>query len=294
MNLLYDYLIQFIVKYNKLDNKDKKEIIKDIILIESICNQYYPKDNYYKQKIIELCNNFYLNLDISCIDLNSLINNDFIYSVKKDDISYLYYIINKLNLDDNIISKDLYSMKNLLSYINYDEEYIKLINYIKNRTIFDSNFVTSCLIEFNKEYMMILSDNSMISYIHELTHLYSLNDNIYSETGSIIMETGLKSYYKLGDINNRISSLYLLKEQTEYNIIKDVFMYYDSLKYVYGTLISYAVISKYGNDFQTLKDIIRTIDLNSDESLLNMLNILNIKDNDIISSFKNKEKILCK
>ena len=71
-------------------------------------------------------------------------------------------------------------------------------------------------------------------------------------------------------------------------------MYYDSLKYVYGTLISYAVISKYGNDFQTLKDIIRTIDLNSDESLLNMLNILNIKDNDIISSFKNKEKILCK
>ena len=294
MKLLYDCLIQFIVKYNKLDTKDKKEIIKDIIVIESICNQYYPKDNYYKQKIIELCNNFYLNLDISCIDLDSLINNDFIYSVKKDDISYLYYIINKLNLDDNIISKDLYSMKNLLSYINYDEEYIKLINYIKNRTIFDSNFVTSCLIEFNKEYMMILSDNSMISYIHELTHLYSLNDNIYSETGSIIMETGLKSYYKLGDINNRISSLYLLKEQTEYNIIKDVFMYYDSLKYVYGTLISYAVISKYGNDFQTLKDIIRTIDLNSDESLLNMLNILNIKDNDIISSFKNKEKILCK
>lgn len=294
MNLLYDYLIQFIVKYNKLDNKDKKEIIKDIILIESICNQYYPKDNYYKQKIIELCNNFYLNLDISCIDLNSLINNDFIYSVKKDDISYLYYIINKLNLNNNILSKDLYSMEKLLSYINYDEEYFKLINYIKNRTIFDSNFVTSCLIEFNKEYMMILSDNSMISYIHELTHLYSLNDNIYAETGSIIMETGLKSYYKLGDISNRISCLNLLKEKDEYDIIKDVFMYYDSLKYVYGTLISYAVISKYGNDFQTLKDIIRTIDLNSDESLLNMLNILNIKDNDIISSFKNKEKILCK
>ncbi len=294
MKLLYDCLIQFIIKYNKLDNKDKKEIIKDIIVIESICNQYYPKDNYYKQKIIELCNNFYLNLDISCIDLNSLINNDFIYSVKKDDISYLYYIINKLNLDGNIISKDLYSMKNLLSYINYDEEYIKLINYIKNRTIFDSNFATSCLIEFNEEYMMILSDNSMISYIHELTHLYSLNDNIYAETGSVIMEMGLKSYYKLGDINNRISCLNLLKEKDEYDIIKDVFMYYDSLKYVYGTLISYAVISKYGNDFQTLKDIIRTIDLNSDESLLNMLNILNIKDNDIISSFKNKEKILCK
>ena len=185
-------------------------------------------------------------------------------------------------------------MEKLLSYINYDEEYFKLINYIKNRTIFDSNFVTSCLIEFNKEYMMILSDNSMISYIHELTHLYSLNDNIYAETGSIIMETGLKSYYKLGDISNRISCLNLLKEKDEYDIIKDVFMYYDSLKYVYGTLISYAVISKYGNDFQTLKDIIRTIDLNSDESLLNMLNILNIKDNDIISSFKNKEKILCK
>ncbi len=294
MKLLYDYLIQFIVKYNKLDNKDKKEIIKDIIVIESICNQYYPKDNYYKKKILELCNNFYLNLDISCIDLNSLINNDFIYSVKKDDISYLYYIINKLNLNNNILSKDLYSMEKLLSYINYDEEYFKLINYIKNRTIFDSNFVTSCLIEFNKEYMMILSDNSMISYIHELTHLYSLNDNIYAETGSIIMETGLKSYYKLGDISNRISCLNLLKEKDEYDIIKDVFMYYDSLKYVYGTLISYAVISKYGNDFQTLKDIIRTIDLNSDESLLNMLNILNIKDNDIISSFKNKEKILCK
>lgn len=294
MKLLYDCLIQFIVKYNKLDNKDKKEIIKDIIIIESICNQYYSKDNYYKQKIIDLCNNFYLNLDISCIDLNSLINNDFIYSVKKDDISYLYYIINKLNLNNNILSKDLYSMEKLLSYINYDEEYFKLINYIKNRTIFDSNFVTSCLIEFNKEYMMILSDNSMISYIHELTHLYSLNDNIYAETGSIIMETGLKSYYKLGDINNRISSLYLLKEQAECNIIKDVFMYYDSLKYVYGTLISYAVISKYGNDFKTLKDIIRTIDLNSDESLLNMLDILNINDNDIISSFKNKEKILCK
>lgn len=294
MKLLYDCLIQFIVKYNKLDNKDKKEIIKDIILIESICNQYYPKDNYYKQKIIELCNNFYLNLDISCIDLNSLINNDFIYSVKKDDISYMYYIINKLNLNNNILSKDLYSIGKLLSYINYDEEYIKLINYIKNKTIFDSNFVTSCLIEFNKEYIMILSDNSMISYIHELTHLYSSNDNIYAETGSIIMEMGLKSYYKLGDINNRISCLNLLKEKNEYDIIKNLFMYYDSLKYVYGTLISYAVISKYGNDFKTLKDIIRTIDLNSDESLLNMLDILNIKYNDIISSFKNKEKILCK
>ena len=45
MKLLYDCLIQFIVKYNKLDTKDKKEIIKDIIVIESICNQYYPKDN---------------------------------------------------------------------------------------------------------------------------------------------------------------------------------------------------------------------------------------------------------
>ena len=294
MKLLYDCLIQFIVKYNKTDNKDKKEIIKDIILIENICNQYYPKDNYYKQKIIELCNNFYLNLDISCIDLNSLINDDFINSVKKDDISYLYYIIDKLNLDNNIISKNMYSMEKLLSYINYDEEYIKLINYIKNRTIFDSNFVTSCLIEFNEEYMMILSDNSMISYIHELTHLYSLSDNIYAETGSIIMEMGLKSYYKLGDINNRISSLYLLKEKYEYDIKNYIYAYYDSLKYVYGTLISYAVISKYGNDFQTLKDIIRTIDLNSDESLLNMLDILNINDNDIISSFKNKEKILCK
>lgn len=294
MKLLYDCLIQFIVKYNKTDNKDKKEIIKDIILIENICNQYYPKDNYYKQKIIELCNNFYLNLDISCIDLNSLINDDFINSVKKDDISYLYYIIDKLNLDNNIISKNMYSMEKLLSYINYDEEYIKLINYIKNRTIFDSNFVTSCLIEFNEEYMMILSDNSMISYIHELTHLYSLSDNIYAETGSIIMEMGLKSYYKLGDINNRISSLYLLKEKYEYDIKNYIYAYYDSLKYVYGTLISYAVISKYGNDFKTLKDITRTIDLNSDESLLNMLDILNINDNDIISSFKNKEKILCK
>ena len=295
MKLLYEYLMQFIIKYNKSDNKDKVEIIKDIILIENICNRYYPKDDYYKQKILELCNNFYLNLDISdYINFNNLINNNFIYSVKKDDISYLYYIIDKLNLDNNIISKNMYSMEKLLSYINYDEEYFKLINYIKNRTIFDNNFATSCLIEFNEEYLMILSDNSMISYIHELTHLYSLNDNIYAETGSIIMETGLKSYYKLGDINNRISSLYLLKEQTEYNIIKDVFMYYDSLKYVYGTLISYAVISKYGNDFKTLKDIIRTIDLNSDESLLNVLNILNIKDNDIISSFKNKEKILCK
>ena len=48
MKLLYDYLIQFIVKYNKSDNKDKVEIIKDIILIENICNQYYPKDNYYR------------------------------------------------------------------------------------------------------------------------------------------------------------------------------------------------------------------------------------------------------
>lgn len=295
MKLLYDCLIQFIVKYNKLDNKDKKEIIKDIILIENICNQYYPKDNYYKQKIIELCNNFYLNLDISdYIDLNSLINNDFIYSIKKDDISYLYYIINKLNLNNNILSKDLYSMEKLLSYINYDEEYIKLINYIKNRTIFDSNFVTSCLIEFNKEYMMILSDNSMISYIHELTHLYSLSDNVYAEIGSIIMETGLKSYYKLGDINNRISCLNLLKEKDEYDIIKDLFMYYDSLKYVYGTLLSYALINKYGNDFKTLKDLVRIIDLNTNESLLNMLDILNINDNDIISSFKNKEKILCK
>lgn len=295
MKLLYDCLIQFIVKYNKLDNKDKVEIIKDIILIENICNQYYPKDNYYKQKIIELCNNFYLNLDISdYIDLNSLINNDFIYSIKKDDISYLYYIINKLNLNNNILSKDLYSMEKLLSYINYDEEYFKLINYIKNRTIFDNNFTTSCLIEFNEEYMMILSDNSMISYIHELTHLYSLSDNVYAETNSIIMEMGLKSYYKLGDINNRISSLYLLKEKYEYDIMNYIYAYYDSLKYVYGTLISYAVISKYGNDFKTLKDITRTIDLNSDESLLNMLDILNINDNDIISSFKNKEKILCK
>ncbi len=295
MKLLYDCLIQFIVKYNKLDNKDKVEIIKDIILIENICNQYYPKDNYYKQKIIELCNNFYLNLDISdYIDLNSLINNDFIYSIKKDDISYLYYIINKLNLNNNILSKDLYSIGKLLSYINYDEEYIKLINYIKNKTIFDSNFATSCLIEFNEEYMMILSDNSMISYIHELTHLYSLSDNVYAETNSIIMEMGLKSYYKLGDINNRISSLYLLKEKYEYDIMNYIYAYYDSLKYVYGTLISYAVISKYGNDFKTLRDITRTIDLNSDESLLNMLDILNINDNDIISSFKNKEKILCK
>ena len=104
----------------------------------------------------------------------------------------------------------------------------------------------------------------------------------------------LKSYYKLGDINNRISSLYLLKEKYEYDIKNYIYAYYDSLKYVYGTLISYAVISKYGNDFKTLKDITRTIDLNSDESLLNMLDILNINDNDIISSFKNKEKILCK
>lgn len=294
MKLLYDCLIQFIVKYNKLDNKDNKEIIKDIIVIESICNQYHPKDNYYKQKIIELCNNFYLNLDISCIDLNSLINNDFIYSEKKDDTSYLYYIINKLNLDGNIISKDLYSMKKLLSYINYDEEYIKLINYIKIRTIFDSNFVTSCLIEFNEGYMMILSDNSMISYIHELTHLYSSNDNIYAETGSIIIEMGLKSYYKLGDINNRVSSLYLLKEKYEYEIVNYIYTYYDSLKYVYGTLLSYALINKYGNDFKTLKDLVRIIDLNTNESLLNMLDILNINDNDIISSFKNKEKILCK
>lgn len=73
-----------------------------------------------------------------------------------------------------------------------------------------------------------------------------------------------------------------------------IYTYFDSLKYVYGTLLSYALINKYGNNFKTLKDIIRIINSNGDESLLNMLDILNIKDNDIISSFKNKEKILCK
>ena len=83
------------------------------------------------------------------------------------------------------------------------------MNYMKNRIIKDKHFETSYTVDFyNNNDFLILNNNSLIDYIHELTHVYTKNlNNKYIETPSIMMELGMESYYKLGDKHNRIDTL---------------------------------------------------------------------------------------
>ena len=65
---------------------------------------------------------------------------------------------------------------------------------MKNRIIKDKHFETSYTVDFyNNNDFLILNNNSLIDYIHELTHEYTKNlNNKYIETPSIMMELGME------------------------------------------------------------------------------------------------------
>ncbi len=292
MEIILKYINYYISLYN-----DNLKLEDKILLIKSI-NALYRVSNNINEEINSIYSNFIKDKDdvIYLVDeYNDNINkNNF---MSKDDLVYLYELIKKIKINNNIVSKDMNDTYYLNYYMNNNEDYLMLINYLYNKTIYDDNFNTSCIIDLYNDNLIILNNRSIIDYIHEITHIYTRNlNNFYIETPSIMMELGIQSFYKLGDKNNRINNIKNIYSCSINNILRyaNAYIFQNEISYYLGTIIALGFIYRNGNYFENIKLGVDTLCSNNNLCIKDMLNILNIKENDIINAFNNKEKILCK
>lgn len=309
METLLSWMEYYIDLYYKINDFNNKVLIfKSISVIYKLSKNYNDFNNKYVYLINTKYNNFINNnpnIENELYNYYNKLNENRFMSV--DDINFLKELLNKLNRNyiknyinnynrNKLNNYDIFNPDLLYSYINYDECYNRLISYMKNRIIKDKHFKKSYTVDFydNNDFL-ILNSNSMIDYIHELTHVYTKNlNNKYIETPSIMMELGIESYYKLGDKHNRIDILCQYGSSYLNSDVEDKEKLQMNLEYFMGTIVALSFINNYGCDFRNIKYAIDIICSYSKFSLRNMLNILNIKENDIINAFNNKEKILCK
>lgn len=296
MKMLLNYIEYYISIYNdSLDINEKILIINSINTIYMIVvSSYIDVSDKYKDLIIKEYNEFIKDKHTLKKDIMNYfmrLNKERLMS--DEDIKYLFEISNKI--DKNCINyiKDSTDKSMLDYYVNDNLVYLNLFKYLIDKTIYDDKFSMSCSINLYKDNLLILNNKSIIDYIHEVTHIYTRNINcIYVETPSIMAELGIESYYRLGDKHNRIQNLNCIRNSLLNIVLLDKINYQKELEYFVGTIISLAFIYNNGNDFNTIINGINTISYYSNYSFKNMLNILNISENEIIKSFKNKEKIL--
>lgn len=298
MEKLLEYMKYYINLYNENSNDTEKlNIFKSIEVIYKVASCYMSNSKTYFE-IRNIYCNFILGKDNMFNELENYfeeLNN--IRLFKDDDIKYIFELLNIINKNDLNYNyyKDNFNNENLFNYINGNKDYVSLINYIKDKTIKDKRFYCSCQLCLYKDILILLNNDSIIDYIHELTHIYTRNiNNGFIETPSILAELGLSSFYKLGDKYNRINELNKYNNRHLNMILSNKIDFQKDLEYMLGTIISLGFIYNNGNNFDVIKQAVDIISYNSNKSVTQIMNILNIKENDIVNSFKKKELILGK
>lgn len=299
MEKLIQYLEQYIFIYrNSTDDLERLNAVRNIYSLYILCssnykyinNSYYNFIRLYKEVSGEKEFNELKQIQERKFSdkLNSIL-------IKDNDIDYLFYLLNIVNLEGNIYKYNIGNYDLLNNYIGNDIDYNMIINMIRNTTLFDKAFKESFCLNLTDKNLLILNECNIVTYLHEITHCYT-NDinNIYTELGSILMEKGIESFYGLGDNNDRLLLLknnkFLNSEFVKYNKIE----YQILMQYVIGIIFSISYIYKYGDDFVSIKNAINYIVDNSSLEIIKLFQSFNISEKDIVESFNNKEKILVK
>lgn len=299
MEKLIQYLEQYIFIYrNSTDDLERLNAVRNIYSLYILCssnynyrnNSYYNFIRLYKEVSGEKEFNELKQIQERKFSdkLNSIL-------IKDNDIDYLFYLLNIINLEGNIYKYNIGNYDLLNNYIGNDIDYNMIINMIRNTTLFDKAFKESFCLNLTDKNLLILNECNIVTYLHEITHCYT-NDinNIYTELGSILMEKGIESFYGLGDNNDRLLLLknikFLNSEFVKYNKIE----YQILMQYVIGIIFSISYIYKYGDDFVSIKNAINYIVDNSSLEIIKLFQSFNISEKDIVESFNNKEKILVK
>lgn len=299
MEKLIQYLEQYIFIYrNSTDDLERLNAVRNIYSLYILCtsnynyrnNSYYNFIRLYKEVSGEKEFNELKQIQERKFSdkLNSIL-------IKDNDIDYLFYLLNIINLEGNIYKYNIGNYDLLNNYIGNDIDYNMIINMIRNTTLFDKAFKESFCLNLTDKNLLILNECNIVTYLHEITHCYT-NDinNIYTELGSILMEKGIESFYGLGDNNDRLLLLknikFLNSEFVKYNKIE----YQILMQYVIGIIFSISYIYKYGDGFVSIKNAINYIVDNSSLEIIKLFQSFNISEKDIVESFNNKEKILVK
>ena len=293
MSELFEYIdILYDIYKKEKDINEKKNIIDDILIIylfiEEIINdnpilniKYAPK--FYKVNDI-LCHDKKLEYECKKI-YTEKINNNYINNekFKKEDLYFVEYLL------DNVVKKYVkildipkkYNNEYILNnYICKNEQFYKSFINEKYNYIYDNIPSSNIYVKSLNETLITLKEYNIIWIIHEVMHTYfkEINEK-FSETPSILCELGLEKNNELYLFYNRLSDLYNIESD---NI--------NDYKYIIGIMLSYTLIDKYGHDFNTLLSICNFIKENEDNSIADIIKLLNINDYDIIDSVNNKIK----
>lgn len=299
MERLIQYLEQYIFIYkNSIDDIEKLNAVRNIYSLYILCSSNYKYKNNSYYNFIRLYNKVSREKDFN--ELKQIQERKFSDKldsilIKDNDIDYLFYLLNIINLEGNIYKYNIGNYDLLNYYIGNDVDYNAIINIIKNTTLFDKAFKESFCLNLTDKNLLIFNECNIVTYLHEITHCYTNGvNNIYTELGSILMEKGLESFYGLGDNNDRLLLLKNLKflnsEFVKYEKIK----YQILMQYMVGIIFSISYIYKYGDEFVSIKNAINHIVKNISLDIRELFQYFNISENDIVESFNNKEKILVK
>lgn len=179
----------------------------------------------------------------------------------------------------------------LIDYMGY-KKYLSLISNVYFIKTNDSN-LNACL-PLRTQNIIMLSSKENVTLLHELLHLKNISEK-YAEFPSILGELSFASKYKLGDLSDRLEDISILKEITLKMFKKQNRLKYTvDLEYCIAILLAVPFIKNNGCSFENVLKVLDIINQYPNQDISFIMNKLNIKDTEIVESFKEYKKILIK
>lgn len=204
---------------------------------------------------------------------------------KSYNYDYLKYLINNIDISTEEHTKYVFATNDwcIKDYLKESEYLLFKYQQDNQSVIIDDNFLNSCSITlYNNLNIILMNKLDIPTLFHEFLHGIYLNTiTIYRETPNILGELALRKQYCLNSTIDRLEVLKIAKKLNS--------TIFSNKYYLIGTILSHAIINKYGSDFKTINYFMNLISKNDQIDLKSMLQLCNISEQDIFASF-NKSK----
>ena len=297
LNDYFDKLINDF-KYDTEINR-KKEIYD---MIETFYNNFDKDEFYHKNVYKKLRSTYKTFMRNYREDISFLISNesksenydyDKIYKNASEDIYFIKFILKNIKFKKEYTINSDYrgTKKELDNYIMKSDKLSAFMRKSNIDLIIDDNLLYSSILCSNSKSFIVLNDNNISSYLHELMHDYNdLNDYKFQELAPILAELGIVQEYDLYTSFTRMKEIKDFKNQCWKNKVND--NNYETYVYGIASMVALSFLYVHGNN---IKDIIEVTDFtlkNNFISLVDLFTKLNIKDIEIVDSLNNVDKIL--
>ena len=289
LNLLKDMINKYKGSTNLLERECYLRFINNFVsTFQATFVVLKPNDIYFLNKVDDLIYESKIADDLSELIVKLNKNNKNRSRYEYCSLQYLESLIKNIKVYDNSYNKfniqtdDAY----IKDYLKEDKCLLLKYEYDKRTVFYDEKFnggKSIPLYLFHDNLNIILIDSFDITVLfHEFLHgIYLNTETLYRETPNILGELALQKQYGLNSTIDRLEGLRIAKKFSS--------TIFSNRYYLIGTILSHAIINKYGSDIKTINYFMNLISKNDQIDLKSMLQLCNISEQDIFTSF-NKSK----